>query len=288
MELRQLKYFLAVADARSFVKAAKELYVSRQAVSKSIALLESELQVELFMRDSSGAYLTPAGVHFYERARSSVLELGELQEEIRQYSSQFRQVIRVAFSLGTLQLFEPGLQAFLKSQDQIVVKYQECAPGDWERLLREHKADVVITSNIQSDPLYDAQELFSSPYGVLLREQEELGNLDALEASDLSWLPLGCFSDGQTDALCTDLSVKPQYTGLDLVRLYQLTIHGQCALVLPKCLAPTKTPSLHWVPLESQQQWTVHRVYLRSSEKNTLLHSAIDEFLHQVFGISPE
>ena len=60
MELRQLKYFLAVADARSFVSAASGLFVSRQAVSKAVGQLEAELGVELFVRDSNGAFLTPA------------------------------------------------------------------------------------------------------------------------------------------------------------------------------------------------------------------------------------
>ena len=45
MELRQLKYFLAVSDARSFVSAANTLYISRQAISKAVGQLEAELGV---------------------------------------------------------------------------------------------------------------------------------------------------------------------------------------------------------------------------------------------------
>ena len=51
MELRQLKYFLTIADKRSIVGAANALYISRQAVSKAISQLESELGVDLFVRD---------------------------------------------------------------------------------------------------------------------------------------------------------------------------------------------------------------------------------------------
>ena len=74
MELRQLRYFLAVADSRSFVSAAQALYISRQAISKAIAQLEEELRVRLFMRDSNGAFLTPAGIMFYDRVRPVLLE----------------------------------------------------------------------------------------------------------------------------------------------------------------------------------------------------------------------
>ena len=89
MELRQLKYFLAVADARSFVSAAEKQFVSRQAISKSVAQLEEELNVELFMRDSSGAFLTPAGIMFYERARAVVMELDNLRDQMQAYGTRY-------------------------------------------------------------------------------------------------------------------------------------------------------------------------------------------------------
>ena len=64
MELRQLKYFLAVADARSFVSAAGELFVSRQAVSKAVGQLEAELGVELFDFSSALDGAPPYGNQF--------------------------------------------------------------------------------------------------------------------------------------------------------------------------------------------------------------------------------
>ena len=91
MELRQLKYFLTVADARSFVSAANDLYLSRQAVSKAVAQLETELGVELFVRDSNGAFLTPAGLMFYDRIRSSVMELELVRTEMQRYGARFHQ-----------------------------------------------------------------------------------------------------------------------------------------------------------------------------------------------------
>ena len=283
MELRQLKYFLAVADAQSFVSAANNLYISRQAVSKSIAQLESELQVELFMRDSGGAYLTPAGIMFYERVRSIVLELEQLQGEIRKYGTQFRQVIRVAFSVGTLSLFESRIQQFIRQQRNVVIKYFECTPSDCEKLLREHQADLVITSAPLSGDSFDSEVLYRSPYGVLLKEQGELEYLDRLDIPDLRWLPLGCFADGQCEQFCASLGLTPLYSGIDLFRLFSITGEGQCATLIPQCLMPRQTPGLCWIPLNTQTGWTISRVYLKSMENNILYHSAVDEFLSGVF-----
>ena len=283
MELRQLKYFLAVADSQSFVSAAGQLYISRQAVSKSIAQLEAELDVELFMRDSGGAFLTPAGIMFYERVRSIILELEQLESEIRKYGSQFRQVIRVAFSVGTLSLFEARIQRFIREQQNTVIKYFECTPSECEKLLREHQADLVITSSPLTGDAFDSRTLFQSPYGVLLKEQDDLQYLELLDTPDLRWLPLGCFADGQCEKFCSGLGLSPQYTGIDLMRLFAISSDGQCATLLPRCLLPRQIPQLRWIPLNTKSQWSISRVYLRSLENNILYHSAVDEFLADVF-----
>ena len=283
MELRQLRYFLAVADAQSIVSAANNLYISRQAVSKSIAQLEAELEVELFMRDSGGAYLTPAGMMFYERVRNSVMDLDQLQSEIRQFGSHFRQVIRVAFSIGTLLMYEQKIQQFIRSQSNIIIKYFECTPGECAYLLREHKADLVITSAPVNNDNFSSRAVFQSPYGVLLREQEDLSALESLSAQDLQWLPLGAFADGQTEQLCSALGLTPHYTGIDLVRLFSIALEGQCATLIPQCLLPRQMSSVRWIPLETDTPWQIFRVYPKAQENHIMYHSALDELLEQVF-----
>jgi DNA-binding transcriptional LysR family regulator len=61
MELRHLRYFVAVAEARSFVGAAEKLHLAQPALSRQIRDLERLLETELFVRDARGAELTPAG-----------------------------------------------------------------------------------------------------------------------------------------------------------------------------------------------------------------------------------
>ena len=61
MELRQLKYFSAVAKQLSFTKAAATLFVSQSAISQQISALESELGIQLLVRDKHAVSLTQAG-----------------------------------------------------------------------------------------------------------------------------------------------------------------------------------------------------------------------------------
>ncbi|WP_199552899.1 LysR family transcriptional regulator [Streptomyces sp. N35] len=77
MELRQLRYALAVAETRNFTRAARQCYVAQSALSHQIGSLERELGVQLFARTSRRVELTPAGEAFLVRAKQCV-EAAEL------------------------------------------------------------------------------------------------------------------------------------------------------------------------------------------------------------------
>ena len=64
MEIRQLKYFAAVADTLNFSRAAETLFISQSALSKQIADLERELGMVLLQRDKRSVRLTPAAKSF--------------------------------------------------------------------------------------------------------------------------------------------------------------------------------------------------------------------------------
>ena len=72
MELRHLRYFVAIAEERSFTRAAERLWVAQPGLSTQIRRLESELGVQLFDRHTRGVDLTDAGEVFLERARTAL------------------------------------------------------------------------------------------------------------------------------------------------------------------------------------------------------------------------
>ncbi len=283
MELRQLKYFLAVADARSFANAASANYISRQAISKAISHLEAELGTELFVRDANGAFLTPAGVLFYDRIRSSVIELDQVRNHMQHYNKRYLQQIRIAFGVGLVPLYEEQLLAFGREQNNLVLKYWESSEEECPQLLRERKADLVFTASKFQDPEFECTPLLHSRYGVLLQDTENLRGTESLSFTDLTWLPMAGIDDSSNRVLCKEHKVALQYRGFDTYRLFRLTRSGQCAMLLPECLIPQEIPGLRWIPLENVASWTLYSVCLKSLENNVLYRTTMDELLAEVF-----
>lgn len=91
VELRQLRYFVAVADTLNFSRASESLYVSQSALSKQIADLEQELGVVLFQRDKRTVELSPAGKILLGEAKSILLRSEKIAPLLRQKDLQSRQ-----------------------------------------------------------------------------------------------------------------------------------------------------------------------------------------------------
>ena len=72
MDIRQMKYFIAVVDERSFTKAAEKLFIAQPPLSRAIQNLEEELDVSLLVRNTRSIELTLAGKYFYENANNIV------------------------------------------------------------------------------------------------------------------------------------------------------------------------------------------------------------------------
>ncbi len=83
MELRQLRYFIAVADTLNFSRAAESLYISQSSLSQQIADLEREIGVELFKRSKRSVELTAAGKTMLRLARNLLYSAEKLVPEVR-------------------------------------------------------------------------------------------------------------------------------------------------------------------------------------------------------------
>lgn len=102
MELRQIRYFVAVANARSFTRAAEQLHIAQPPLSRQIQLLENELGVQLLLRDSRPIQLTEAGRVFYEQAVQVMQRVEHMKAATVQIGLGQRERLSIGFVASTL------------------------------------------------------------------------------------------------------------------------------------------------------------------------------------------
>jgi DNA-binding transcriptional LysR family regulator len=128
--LRDLRYFVAVADELSFTAAAARLFVSQPALSKQIRRLEQTLRVPLFDRDRRRVRLTPAGQALLPRARRLLADWDDAARQVGRADAAARQVLRIGVQTGIGRGLYPAVQA----------RFAELRPG-WRIDLRQHGFD---------------------------------------------------------------------------------------------------------------------------------------------------
>lgn len=119
IELRHLRYFLAVAQERNFTKAAERLNMAQPPLSRQIQQLEAELGVTLFDRDSRPLALTPGGALFREQALQVIQRMDEMQGMMKRFVA----ADRPRFVIG----FVPSI--IYARLPRIIRGFREAAPG---------------------------------------------------------------------------------------------------------------------------------------------------------------
>lgn len=102
MDLRQLRYFVAVATTKNFTRAAEQMHIAQPPLSRQIQLLEEELGVVLIQRDSRPLRLTEAGRAFYEQSLQVLHRVEQMKVGARQVGRNQRQSISIAYVASTL------------------------------------------------------------------------------------------------------------------------------------------------------------------------------------------
>lgn len=141
MELRHLRYFVAVAEHLHFSRAAAQLHLTQPALSRQIRDLETELGVKLLQRHGTRTALTPAGERFRARARELLAAADAAVEEARTAARQMR-----FGHYGSLWVdyYAPGLRAFARRFPDVAIQPVELTPAELVAALRRGELDVAL------------------------------------------------------------------------------------------------------------------------------------------------
>ena len=193
MELRHLRYFVAVAEQGSFLRAARRLRVAQPALSKQIRDLEREVGVKLFERLPRGARMTRAGEQFLSNARHALESAARAVATARQTDS----ATGLQFAHSELYVYTPALlkllAAFRAASPQTPVRIVRVDDVDQHAALREQRIDAAATFvGTWPVPGLEALRLVDCAVtGVLLPATHPLAaepRVRLQDLSDLIWL----------------------------------------------------------------------------------------------------
>jgi len=153
MELRHLRYFVAVAEEHSFTRAAERLWIAQPGLSTQIRRLEGELGIVLFARHTRGVDLTEAGELFLDRARVTLAAAEAARSTGRDLEAGLVGSIRVGVATcagwrGTSTL----LATFARDRPDVEVTVSESYGGTLTRDLRDGRLDAVLAPVMFATP----------------------------------------------------------------------------------------------------------------------------------------
>jgi DNA-binding transcriptional LysR family regulator len=153
MDLRQLRYLVAVAKERNFTRAADLLHIAQPPLSRQIQLLEEELGVELIIRSSRPVRLTEAGRVFYEQALQILGRVEQMKEATRRVGLNQNSVLSIGFVASTLYGGLPALVRKLRHQaPDLDIQLLEMMSVHQLPALKEGRIDIGFGRLRHSDP----------------------------------------------------------------------------------------------------------------------------------------
>ncbi len=195
MNIKQIVYLSKTIERGSLSSAAKELYVTVQAVSKAIADLERELGQSLLVRGSRGVRPTPFGQAFYEKAQGVITGFMELESFAAAYGECGGVLSRLRLALNTPafpgnELVRENTVAFMKSQLGIDVTCDLATGGAGYQGLVDGTFDALVTVGAFNHANIDCFPVGTVPAGVMMGSRHPLTAKDVVALDDLAPYPI--------------------------------------------------------------------------------------------------
>ena len=193
MEIRQLRYFIAAAEAGNLRTASKNIHISHSALSMSIKNLESDLGVVLLHKNRKGVQMTFAGEQFLAAAHSLLRQIDDLRASLPGNADSPTGNVRLGIPYGlNSALAAPLFQILLERYPGINLEIEEGNSTSLERLYEGDLIHLMISYDVvekmdqKVEPLYLEQLYFVSEYDAALEHETEI------ELRDLRDIPIVC------------------------------------------------------------------------------------------------
>jgi DNA-binding transcriptional LysR family regulator len=252
IELRHLRYFLAVAETLHFSKAAQRLGIAQPPVSYQIKRLEQLIGHRLFDRTTRGVKLTLAGQLLADRARSTMERVQDDLEQVRRLGRGEEGTLTVGFS-GSVMFTElpAAIETYRRRYPKVELRLRELSTHAQIRALLDGTLDLAFMRDADPTEGIQAVTLFSEPYIAVLPEAHALARRRSLRVADLRSEPfiffarrMGPLAFDRTMACCERSGFRPNIVqdAPQWPTLVRLVAAGLGVSLAPACVANVTIP----------------------------------------------
>jgi DNA-binding transcriptional LysR family regulator len=259
MELRQLEYFVAVAEEANFTRAAQRVHISQSGVSAQVRRLEQELAAVLIDRSARTATLTAAGEAALDHARAVLGAARALRQAVDDVSGVLRGRLKVGMVSGcTMTPLFDALAAFSTAHPGIEISLSEDNSDRLSERVRAGDLDVALIGAAGNTPdglealtIVSERLVAAAPAGHPLSGHRDTCTLAEVTAHPLVCMPQGTGVRAVLDAACARRELAPEIalvaSAPDAVA--DLAQRGLGVAILSESMAPAQDGRLHALPI---------------------------------------
>ena len=294
MELRHLRYFVAVAEERSFTRAAQRLHIAQPPLSRQIQQLEELLGVSLFERTARPMKLSEAGRFFYVHATRLLAETAELESMTRRVG-KIERSLSVGFVGSTLYGMLPKIiRRYRQRYPEVQLSLHEMSTMDQIKALKEGRIDIGFGRIRLDDPsvrrvvLREERMIAALPVGHPLCEAKAVLSLHDLLKDTLIIFPKAprpSYAD-QVLAAFHDRSLKPARVleTRELQIALGLVAAGEGVSVVPKSVYGLKRDDIAYKDLDDAKLVSPIIMSMRMLDES----DDIERMLHLIYDLYEE
>lgn len=203
MELRQLRYFVRVAETCNFSEASRQLNITQSTLSQQIRQLEDELDAKLFIRNSHHVRLSDVGEAFLAQAQHTLSAAETCIDSIRDVQQLGTGVLNIGSTYTFSPLLKETVLSFMKLYPGVKLNIFCHSMQTLMRLLDSEKIDVALSYKpSQTFPDIDSHIIFDNRLAVIVDDSHPLANKGSIRLNELEAVPLAMPTRGM-QARCT-------------------------------------------------------------------------------------
>jgi len=289
MDLRQIRYFLAVAETQNVTRAAEKLHIAQPPLSRQIKAIEAELGVTLFLREGRRMQLTEAGRFLADQAVQVLARWNDVLDSTRKIGEQGKRWFGIGFVPSTLYGFVPSLmKRMLQVDARIEVGLSELTTLQQLDALKAGRIDMGLGRIVFNDPAVERKTILDEAMVAALPVEHPLSQRAAVSADELAAYPFIVYPAKPRPSYADHVvnlfrlagcPVRVAHEANELQTALGLVAGGVGVAVVPAGVRRLRYEAIRYVPLSSPGFTSPVIVSYRKGDGSEFLQQALTHVL---------